>query len=235
MITSLQDDSGQPLSSSFLASDKSNHMAPRLRATPRRGRNYGQRGGAGGRGSHSPRRVSPLAFASPPSTRSDDSGHSNSNTLQYARFQFRRRTNKPLISALVMVIFLEEDEEEASLKEPSEEQSPSPSNNSSPSRWMEDSSYAPSSQRKIEEESTFAHTEEQAEALQEIGSMKDKNSLDMAQETAKTPQERVDIRQTSPEKQTMNKKPDNSFATLLYPKLPPGMKLEDVQDGVEIT
>ena len=71
--------------------------------------------------------------------------------------------------------------------------------------------------------------------LQEIGSMQEKNSLDLAQEQAKTPQERVDTRQTSPQKQSMHKKLDNSFATLLYPKLPPGMKLEDVQDGVEIT
>lgn len=169
--TRLHVDSRQPLSSRFRAAVKRIHMAPRLRTTPRRGRHHGQRGGVGGRGTHSPRRVSPLACASPSSNRSDDSGQSISNTVQSARFQYRRRTNKPFISVLVMVIFSEEDEEEVSMKDPFEEQSPSPSNNSSPSRWMEDSSYAPSLQSKIEEESTFAHTEEQVEVLEEIVSM----------------------------------------------------------------
>lgn len=59
---------------------------------------------------------------------------------------------------------------------------------------MEESSYAPSSQSKLEDESTFAHSEEQAEVLQEIGSMKDKNILDPAQEKAEAPQEMEDIR-----------------------------------------
>lgn len=210
-------------------------MAPRLRATPRRGRNYGQRGGSGGRGNQSPRRISPLACASPPSTRSEDSGHSISNTVQSARFQFRRRTNKPLISALITVIFSKEDKEEGSLKEDTEEQTPSPSDNSSQRRWMEDSSYIPSSQSKLDEDSTFAHSEEQAEVLQEIGSMKDKNNMDIAQQKAEAPQAMDVTRQVSPQKKAMDKEPDNSFANILYLKLPPGMKPEDVQDGVKVT
>ena len=121
------------------------------------------------------------------------------------------------------------------MKDPSAEQSPSHSNSSSPSRWIEDSSYAPSSQSKIEEESTFAHTEEQAEVLQEIVSMQGKNSLDLAPDPAKNSPERVDARQTSPQKQSLHKEPDFPFSTLLYPKLPPGMKLEDIPPGMEIT
>ena len=107
--------------------------------------------------------------------------------------------------------------------------------NSSQSRRAEESSYAPSSQSKLEEESTYAPSEEQAEVLQEIVSMKDEGTLAPVQEKAEALQDMEDIRQTSPEKNTMAEESNNIFANILYLKLPPGMRPEDVEDGVEVT
>ena len=57
-------------------------------ASPRRGRNQGQRGNPGGRGVHSPRRVSPLAYASPSSPGSDDSDSDISFSVQTVKFKY---------------------------------------------------------------------------------------------------------------------------------------------------
>lgn len=175
-------------------------MAPRFKATPRRGRHSGQHGGDGGRGRYSPRRISPLAQASPPSNRSGDSEQFICNTVQSARFRFRRRTNRPFISTLVTVIFEEEDEEENSMTNSSAEQTPSNPNSSSPSRGIEDSSYAPSSQSKIKEESAGDYIEEQAEVIQEIVGLQGKDSLDLAPEHANISSSRTEEGQGTPRK-----------------------------------
>lgn len=71
--------------------------------------------------------------------------------------------------------------------------------------------------------------------LQEIVTMQEKNSLDLAPDPAKNSPERADARHTSPQKQSLHKELDFPFSTLLYPKLPPSMKLEDIPPGMEIT
>lgn len=233
--TSLQALSKQPLSLSSFVLHQSTYMAPCLRGIPRRGRNLGLRGGSGGRGSPAPRRISPIAIASPPSPRSEESGPSISNSVQSARFKFQSRLNKLLISALVTVIFLEEDEETVSLEAASKEKSPSPSVNSSQSRLEEESSYAPSSQSRLEEESTYAPSEEQAEDIQEMARMKDESTLAPVEEKAKDSQDMAGIQQALPQKKTMEGEPDNTFANILYLKLPPGVNPMEVEDGVEVT
>lgn len=102
------------------------NMAPRRRGIPRRGSNSGFRGGQGGRGSLEPRRISPLAIAAPSSPTSDESG-----SLHSSRFKFKSRLNRPLISALVIVIFSEEEDDLASSVASSKDQSPSQNANTS--------------------------------------------------------------------------------------------------------
>lgn len=202
-------------------------MAPRQRATPRRGRNYGQRGSFGGRGIQIPWRISPLSCASPSSIGSEESSYAISNTVQSAKFKYRRRTNKPIISALIIVIFTEEDEEEDSGKEESEEKTPS-SDNSSQRRGKEDSSYIPSSQSRLEEDSTCVHSEEQNEVLKEIGSMMAEDTTNISQHSSEDPQ--------AMEVSRKGKEPDDTFANILYLKLPPGIQQpEDIPDGMEVT
>jgi hypothetical protein len=207
--------------------DHSTNMAPRQRATSRRGRNYGQRGQSGGRGIQIPRRVSPLAYASPSSFGSEDSGNAISNTVQSAMFKYKCRTNRPIISALITVIFNEEDEEEDNGKEESEEKEHS-SDNSSQRRGKEDSSYLPSSQSRLEEDSSCVQSEEQNEVLQEIVSIMAQDDTTMAQQSSEGPQ--------ATEASRKNKEPDVVFGHVLYPKLPQGIhRLEDIPDGMEVT
>lgn len=206
-------------------------MAPRYRATPRWGRHQGQRSGAGRRGNRSPRRISPLNCASPSSNRTEDSGQSIFNSVQSARFHYRRRTNRPVISALITIIFEEEDGVEGT----SEEHLPGSSNISSPSGRREDSSYAPSSPSKLVAESSPAPTEEQVEARAEIGSMLDLNEPVMAQDQPRSLQEQEDATTSAPQTHGEPKLPDFHYANTLYPILPPGMKLEDVPEGMEIS
>ena len=43
-------------------------------------------------------------------------------------------------------------------------------------------------------------------------------------------------RKASPQKQALDKEPDNSFANILYLKLPPGiLRPEDIPEGMEVT
>lgn len=121
---------------------------PRLRGTPHRGSNTGSRGGSCSRGGSVPHNVAPLSSVPPPSPPSDNSGPSiapvapsspasnNSgislnSSFHSAHFQFRSGLNKPLISALVTVIF-EEEEEQISSDNPSTDPSSArvPSNSS---------------------------------------------------------------------------------------------------------
>lgn len=99
-------------------------MAPRTRATPRRGRNSGQRGGTSGRGQSSPRRISPLAFDLAPSCDSEHSGSDISNSVQIATLHYRRRRNRLVVKAMITVIFSEGDEEDGSWKAKTEEKTP---------------------------------------------------------------------------------------------------------------
>jgi len=193
-------------------------MPLRGHASPSRGRNHGQRGNPGGRGVHNPQRVSPLAYASPSSPGSDDSDADISNSVQTVKFRYFRRTNKPIVSTLITVIFTEEEGEEGKGKGIYEEQEPS-SNNSSQSGSQEESSYLPSSQSKLEEESTGFHSKEQNEALREICSLMD---MEITSSVAKK----------MPDD---DKKPARFFGSRLYPILPPGiLRLEDIPAGMEI-
>ena len=94
----------------------------RCRGIPRRGSSSGSRGGSGGRGSSAPRRISPLATASPSSPPSDYFGPSLNSSLHTSRFKFKSRLNRPLISAIITVIFSEEEDELTSSAETSKEQ-----------------------------------------------------------------------------------------------------------------
>lgn len=156
--------------------------------------------------------------------------------VQSAKFHYRRRTDWPVISTLITVIFEEEDETEGTSAEGSgAEQSPGNSNISSPSWGREDNSYSPSSPSKLVEESSPAPTEEQAEARAEMGSMLDLNEPKMVQDQTAIPQERVEATTPAPQQQEEPTLPDFYYANTLYPKLPPGMKLEDVPEGMEIS
>lgn len=148
-----------------------------------------------------------------------------------AKFRYRRRTNKPFISALITVIFEEEDVEKASLEDQSAENSP----NSSPSKGRKDSSYSPSSRSKLVDESSPAPTEEQAEALEEIVSILDSKEPIQVQEQEAVLQDQVEPKPTSPHPQSQPELPDFYYANTLYPRLPPGMKLEDLPVGMEIS
>lgn len=101
-------------------------MPPRFRATPRRGRHAGNRGGTGGRGRSPPRRVSPLSTAYPATQASEDSETSLNNSVQTAKFRFKNRLDRPTVTAMVTVIFSEEEEEHVSSKNLDGELSPTP-------------------------------------------------------------------------------------------------------------
>jgi len=193
-------------------------MPLRGHASPSRDKNPGKRGNTGGRGVHSPQKVTPLAFASPNSPGSDESDSDISNSVQTVRFKYFRRTKKPFVSAMITVVFSEEDGEEDKGKGICVEQEPS-SNNSSQSGSQEESSYLPSSQSKLEEESTGFHSKEQNEALREICSLMD---MEITSSVAKK----------MPED---DKQPARFFGSRLYPILPPGiLRLEDIPAGMEI-
>jgi len=91
-------------------------MAPRQRGTPRRG-------GVSGRPATPC--VSPFAMASPTSSPSEESGPSLKSSLHTARFTFKRKRHQPLISAIITMIFSEEDEEQVSAEADSGNHSPS--------------------------------------------------------------------------------------------------------------
>lgn len=98
---------------------------PRQRGIPRRGGKTGTRGESGRHGSSEPRCISPIAIASPSSLPSENSKPTLNSSLHTARFKFKSQLNKPLISAIVSVIFSEEEAEATSSDEMSKEQSPS--------------------------------------------------------------------------------------------------------------
>jgi len=196
----------------------SSRMPLRGHASPSRGRRSGKKADSGGRGTHNPQRISPLACVSPNSQSSDDSDSDVINSVQTIRFKYIRRSNKPIISAILTVVFSEENDEVGKGKVVFEEQGSSPTN-SSKSGSQEESSYLPSSQSKLEEESTGFQSKEQTEALKEICSLMDMETN--SPEAKKIPE---DV-----------KKPDRFFGGRLYPVLPPGFRsLEDIPCGVEI-
>jgi len=89
----------------------------------RRGSISAARGCSRGRGGSSPRRISPLTSVRPASLNSDHSGPSLNSSLHSARFKFKSRLNKPSISALITVIFSEEEDELSDSAESSKERS----------------------------------------------------------------------------------------------------------------
>lgn len=106
-------------------------MAPRGGyKSPRRGGHSSQSSGTKQKIPPSPRRISPLACASPPSGASTPSGDLD-NVVQIATLCYHRRTNKPVIRARITVIFDEEDEVDDSSNQASGEKSPTTSDTSS--------------------------------------------------------------------------------------------------------
>lgn len=212
-------------------------MAPRIGYLgPRRGRNSRQRGGTRGRDQSSPRRISPLAFASPPSCDSEHSDSDISNSVQTATLHYRRKRNKPVVKGMITIIFSEEDEEDGSWKAEMEEKTPPSSDNSTKLKDSADSSYNPELQSKIDEESTYGYSAEQAEALQEIGSLKGKEPMDTSEGPPEALMEVQISKPSSPQSKIKNEETKDSFDYALYLKLPPGIDcLEDLPDGMEVT
>jgi len=72
--------------------------------------------------------------------------------------------------------------------------------------------------------------------LKEIGSMKGKEPMNIAQQATEVPPVMDVTKKASPQKQALDKEPDNSFANILYLKLPPGiLRPEDIPDEMEVT
>jgi len=82
----------------------------RRRGISRRGSSSGARGGVRGRGGSGPRRISPLDSISPASPSSDHSDLSLNSSFHSSCFKFKSRLNKPIISAIITVIFSEEED-----------------------------------------------------------------------------------------------------------------------------
>ncbi len=208
-------------------------MPPRSgHKVPRRGGHSGQKSDTRNSGQSSPKRISPLACASPPS---GDSTHSDdlSNTVQIATFHYRRLKNKPVVKASITVIFDEEDEEEESCKNDMGEKTSTTSENSSKSK---DNSYNLDLQSRIEEDSTLGYSAEQEEALKELRSLKRKEPMDSSEGTLEAHVESHHSKPTPTQSGLKNEEEEDSFDYALYLKLPPGYDcIEDVPEGVEVT
>jgi len=201
-------------------------MAPRGGyKSPRRGGHSSQSSGTKQRRPTSPKRISPLACASPPSGASTPSEDLD-NVVQIATLCYHRRTNKPVIRARITVIFDEEDEVEDSRNQDSGEKMPTTSDNSSKAQ---DTSYIPEVQSRMEGDSTDFHSAEQAEAAKELRSLKRKAPMTSAEGSMKT--------QTDPPGSgSQIKEEEDSLDYKLYLKLPPGYdSIEDVPVGVEVS
>lgn len=140
---------------------------------PRRGGNSGQSRTRDSSQS-SPRRITPLACASPPSGDSASSAADLNNEVQTATLYYRRKRDKPVVKAMITVIFAEEDEAEESWQADMEEKTPPSSDNNSK---IKDSSCSLEPQSKMDEDSTYGYSAEQAEALQEITILKGKEPV----------------------------------------------------------
>lgn len=98
---------------------------PHQRGIPRRGGNTGSCVGYGGHGNSAPHRISPTTIASPSSPTSDSSEPTLNSSLHSTRFKFKSQLDRSLISAIVAVIFSEEEVDTTSSDEMSKDQSPS--------------------------------------------------------------------------------------------------------------
>lgn len=162
-------------------------MAPRLRGTPKRG-------GVSGR--PAPPCVTPIAMASPGSSQSEESGDSLNNSLHTARFTFKSKRNQPLISALITVIFSEEDEEKVSSEADSGKQNPS---------QVDRATRSGSGDVTLKVDAMIQEEEDQGDAGE---------------------------KEIPPPENIIPCDPADKYATYLYPVLPPGVKLEDIGEGV---
>jgi hypothetical protein len=188
------------------------NMPIRGHASPRRGKKHG------GRDVHSPCRVSPLTVASPSSPGYEDLDSDTDNSVQMITFRYIRRTNRPIVSALITVVFTEEEDIEGKgkgiLDKPEQSSNKSPQDGS-----QEDSSYQPSTQSHPDDDSTGIHAKEQNEALREICGL-------------------IDMEISSPKAKNLpaeEKPPERFFGARLYPVLPPGyLRFEDIPCGVEV-
>jgi len=200
--------------------------------TPRRGGHSSQSSGTKQSGQPSPKRISPLACASPPSGASTHSEDLD-NTVQIATFRYHRRTNKPVVKARITVIFDEEDEAEDSCKNDLGEKTPTTSENSSKAK---DNSYNPEVQSRIEEDSTEGYSAEQEEAAKELSSLKRKEPMDSAEGILEAHMDSHCSKFTPTQSGLKNEEEEDSLDYALYLKLPPGYdRIEDVPEGVEVT
>ena len=134
-----------------------------------------------------------------------------------------------MVKAMITIIFSEENEEEGNWKDDTEEKAPPSSDNS-------DSSYSPELQSRLDEESTLGYSAEQAEALQEIGSLKGKEPMETSENPTNAQMEVQGSKPSSPQSTMRNEATEDSFDYTLYLKLPPGIdRLEDLPDGMEVT
>lgn len=214
-------------------------MAPRVgHKVPRRGGHSSQTSDTRRSQLPRPKRIPPLACASPPSGASPPSNASTpledlDNTVQIATFRYRRRTNKPVVKARITVIFDEEDEEEESCTNDSGKKTPTPSENSSKAK---DNSYNPEIQSRIEEESTEDYLAEQEEAAKELNSLKRKEPMDSTEGILQAHMDPHGSKLTPTQSGLKNEEEEDSLDYALYLKLPPGYdSIEDVPEGVEVT
>lgn len=209
-------------------------MAPRAGyRRPRRGGNSRSQSGTSGSNHSSPRRISPLACASPPSGNSENSVDDLCNAVQTATLYYRRKKNKPVVKAMITVIFEEEDEGDGSSDEDKEERTPPSTNNSSKGK---DSSYSPGNQSQMDEDSTVGYYTEQKEALQEIRGLKGKEPLDSFGDPSEVRKDSHPCKSSSPQSMTNRAESEDTFDYTLYLKLPPGLEsIEALPVGMEVT
>lgn len=101
---------------------------------------------------------------------------------------------------------------------------------------MKDSSYSPEPQSKMDEDSTYGYSAEQAEALQEITSLKGKEPVVSTEGLPEALKEAQIDQPPSPPSQVKPEESEDTFDYTLYLKLPPGIeRLEDIPAGMEVT
>jgi len=170
----------------------------RRRGISWRGSSSGTRGGVKGRGGPVPRRISLIASVSPASPSSDHSGPSLYSSFHSSRFTFKSKLNKPTISAIITVIFSEEEDDLSGSDEQSMDRTLSQNSKDSQGSMAKDILNLPEVQQ------------------------------DEGHEEDARPQ------QTSSHEEFIPCAPAQFSGTVLYPVMPPGRSIMDVEDNVMI-
>lgn len=114
-----------------------------------------------------------------------------------------------------------------------EEETPPSSENTSK---IKDNSYSSELQSKVDEESTFGYLAEQAEALQEMSSLKWKEPMVISEGPPEAQKESQINRPPSPQSKPKTEVSEDSFDYTLYLQFPPGIeRIEDTPVGMEVT